>query len=200
MVWGDRTRMAAVTALITLTLAGVAGCSTDSSGALSLAETKSPVQLLRNEAASRIPPAVIDAVSDTEDHSVGCEPESEDPAGLRRSWHSNTRVTVVTGSVWRVDQVVDDIGQSFADQGWTVTPVTGDDDTHAVELTKKGSASEIRVSAHRSAVEATAEPDSDVGDAGADADPVTIDVETHGPCVDTEGPDSDAVRKLEAQD
>jgi hypothetical protein len=198
MVWGDRTRMAAVMALVTLTLAGTTGCSMGSAGALSLAETKSPVQLLRNEAASRIPPAVIDAVSDTEDHSVSCESESEDPAGLRRSWHSNARVTVVTGSVWRVDQVVDDIGQSFADQGWTVTPVTVDDDTHAVELTKEGSASEIRVSAHRAAVEATAEADTDGAAAGAD--PVTIDVETHGPCVDTEGPDSDAVRKLEAQD
>jgi len=192
MVWGDRTRMTAALALITLTLAGVTGCATAKTGGPTLADTKSPVQLLRNEVASRIPPAVIETVSDTEDFSIRCKSESEDPVGLRRSWHSNAQVTVVSGSIWRVDQVVDDIGQSFADQGWTVTPVDVDDHTHALELSREGSSSEIRVSAHRPNVDAPLASDGE--------DPVTIDLELHGPCVDTEGPDSDEVRKLEAQD
>ena len=190
MVRGDRTTTTAV-ALIVLTLATAAGCATTAHSGPTLADTKSPVQLLRNEAASRIPPAVIDTVSETEDFSIRCKSESEDPVGLRRSWHSNTQVTVETGAIWRVDQIVDEIGQSFADQGWIMTPVTVDDHTHAVELTRDGSASEIRVSSHRPNPEAPLA--SDVGE------PVTIDVDLHGPCVDTAGPDSDAVRKLEAQ-
>ena len=192
MVWGDRKRMTAVVALIALTLAATTGCAAAATGGPTLADTKSPVQLLRNEVASRIPPAVIETVSETEDYSIRCKSESEDPIGLRRSWHSNAQVTVEAGAIWRVDTIVDEIGQSFADQGWSAAPVTVDDHTHAVELTREGSASEIRVSAHR--------PNPEAPLASDEGEPVTIDVELHGPCVDTEGPDSDAVRKLEAQD
>jgi hypothetical protein len=192
MVWGDRTRTTTTLALAALLLTGATGCATATTSGPTLADTKSPVQLLRNEAASRIPPAVIETVSDTEDFSIRCKSESEDPIGLRRSWHSNAQVTVEAGAVWRVDQIVDEIGQSFADQGWTVAPVAVDDHTHAVEMTRDGSASEIRVSSHR--------PNPEAPLASDEGKPVTIDVELHGPCVDTEGPDSDAVRKLEAQD
>jgi hypothetical protein len=173
-------------------MTGLAGCATEESSGPTLADTKSPVQLLRNETATRIPPAVIESVSETEDFSIRCKSESEDPIGLRRSWHSNTAVTVEAASIWRVDAIVDEIGQSYADQGWIVTPVAVDDHTHAVDLTREGSASEIRVSAHRPNVDKPL-----ASDAG---EPVTIEVQSHGPCVDTEGPDSDAVKKLEAQD
>lgn len=192
MVWGDRTRTIAAIALAAVLLTGATGCATATKSGPTLADTKSPVQLLRNEVASRIPPAVIETVSETEDYSIRCKSESEDPVGLRRSWHSNAQVTVETGAVWRVDAIVDEIGQSFAEQGWTSTPVSVDDHTHAVELTRENSASEIRVSAHR--------PNPEAPLASDEGEPVTIDVELHGPCVDTEGPDSDAVRKLEAQD
>ena len=190
MVWGDRTKMTAAVALIVLM--ATTGCATATTSGPTLADTKSPVQLLRNEVASRIPPATIDTVNETQDFSIRCKTESEDPVGLRRSWHSNAQVTVETAAVWRVDAIVDDVARSFVDQGWTMTPVSVDDRTHAVELTRDGSASEIRLSAHRPNVDAPLA--SDAGEA------VTIDIELHGPCVDTEGPDSDAVRKLEAQD
>ena len=180
-------------AIAALSLVGLTGCSSPASTGPSLADTKSPVQLLRNEAASRIPPAVIESVSDTEDLSVSCRSESEDPEGLRRSWHSNVEVTLERGSAWRVDQVVDEVGQSFVDQGWVMTPLKARERTHAIELTREGSTSEIRVSSHR--------PDPDAEPLASDlTDPITISLELHGPCVDTEGADSDAVRKLEAQD
>ena len=191
MVWADRVIVAATVAVLSLTCA--VGCAEANPGGTSLADTKSPVQLLRNEAASRIPPAAIESVSKTEDMSVRCKTESEDPAGLRRAWHSNTVVAIEAAAVWRVDAIVDEIGASFVEQGWTLTPVAAHDRTHALTLSREGSASEIRVSAHR--------PDPGAAPLAADADkPVTIDVETHGPCVDTEGADSDAVKKLEAQD
>jgi hypothetical protein len=185
-------RACAAAALIVVSLAGAAGCAQASPVGPSLADTKSPVQLLRNEAASRIPPAAIEAVSRTDDRSARCDTESVDPEGLRRSWRSSTEVTVEAAATWRVDTIVDDIGQSFAEQGWTVTPVAAHDGTHALTLHRDGSASDIRISAHR--------PDPGTEPTATDAEePVTIEVSTRGPCVDTEGPDSDAVKKLEAQ-
>lgn len=181
-------------AIVVLSLVGLTACSAGggSSSGPSLADTKSPVQLLRNEAASRIPTAAIESVTETQDKSIRCKTESEDPVGLRRSWHSDVEVTIERGSVWRVDTIVDEVGQSFVDQGWVMTPIKARDRTHAIELTREGSTSEIRVSSHR--------PDPAAEPLPSDAtDPITISLELHGPCVDTEGPESDAVRKLEAQ-
>ena len=192
MVWGDPGKPVAIAAIIVLSLSTLAGCSAAGSGERSLADTKSPVQLLRNEAASRIPPAAIDAVGETEDVSKPCESEADDPDGLRRAWHSSTQVVVEAASAWRVDAIVDGIGTSFADQGWTVTPVDDGDLTHGLTLTREETASELRVSAHRPEA-GTAAPAAD------SAEPVTIDVASHGPCVDTAGADSDEVTELEAQ-
>jgi hypothetical protein len=191
MVWGDPKRLVAVAAVIVVTLTGAVGCAAASDGP-TLADTKSPVQLLRNEAASRIPPAAIGSVTETGDFSMACESESEDPEGLRRSWHSNTQVTVEAASTWRVDAIVDALAESFGDQGWTVTPVAAHDRTHAVTLTREGSASKLRVSAHR--------PDPESPPLAADeGKPITIDVESNGPCVNTAGGDSDEVKQLEAR-
>ena len=192
MVRGSH-RIQAGLAAVAVVVLGLTGCSPETSSGLSLADTKSPVQLLRNEAASRIPPAAIESVGETEDLSVRCKTESEDPEGLRRSWHSNVEVTIDRASTWRVDAIVDQVGQSFADQGWDVEPLAAHPRTHALELTREGATSEIRVSAHR--------PDPDSEPLASDlTDPVTISLELHGPCVDTDGENSDAVRKLEAQD
>jgi hypothetical protein len=188
---GGRSIVAA--ALVVLSMAALVGCASAGSGSPSLADTKSPAQLLRNEAASRIPPAAIEDQRETEDVSVRCDPESLDPVGLRRSWRSSTEVTIEAAAIWRVDAIVDDIGASFVEQGWTVTPVAAHEGSHALMLARDGSASGIRISAYRP------DPGNDPLEEGAD-EPVTIEVQTRGPCVDTEGPDSDAVKKLEAQD
>jgi len=194
MVRGNRFRLFTIVAAAAITLVGLTACSSGPStgNGPTLADTKSPVQLLRNEAASRIPPATIASVTETLDVSVRCRTESEDPVGLRRSWHSDAQVTVEAASVWRVDAIVDGLGQSFVDQGWTLTPIDAGGRIHAIELSREGSTSEIRVSAHR--------PDAAAPLASDATDPVTIDLELHGPCVETEGPQSAEVKKLEAQD
>jgi hypothetical protein len=196
MVRGNRIRVSAALAALALTIVGLTACSS-STGASNgsgptLAETKSPVQLLRNEAATRIPPAAIESVVQTEDMSVACKTEAEDPQGLRRSWHSDVRVTVDPSSAWRVDTIVDDLVASFVEQGWVATPIDTRSDKHGLKLSKEGMASAIRVTANR--------PDPADTTAVATDEPVSIDLALNGPCVDTEGADSDAVRKLEAQD
>jgi len=180
-------------AILAVALLGLTGCAAGETSGPSLADTKSPVQLLRNEAASRIPPAAIASVGETEDLSVRCKTESEDPDGIRRSWHSNVEVTIDRSSTWRVDTIVDQVGQSFVDQGWASKPLDPRPRTYGLELTREGATSEIRVTAKR--------PDPGVEPLASDlTDPVTISLELHGPCVDTDGENSDAVRKLEAQD
>jgi hypothetical protein len=195
MVRGNRIRVSAALAALALSLVGLTACSADDGkpahSGLTLAETKSPVQLLRNEAATRIPPAAIESVSQTADVSVACKTEAEDPEGLRRSWHSDVEVTIETGSAWRVDAIVDDLAASFVEQGWVATPLDTRSDKHAVKLTKEGMLSAIRVTAHR--------PDPAATVAVGDTEPVTIDLALNGPCVDTDGAKSDAVKKLEAQ-
>ena len=117
---------------------GLTGCSAEATeSGPTLASTKSPVQLLRNEAASRIPSATIDTVAATADLSIACRTESEDPKGLVRSWHSNTQVTVERASTWRVDAVADALAQSFVDQGWLATPREGDARTHVIALSSE---------------------------------------------------------------
>jgi hypothetical protein len=195
MVRGNHIRVSAALAALALTFALSACSSTGGASAgsgPSLAETKSPVQLLRNEAATRIPPAAIESVVQTEDKSMPCKTEAEDPEGLRRSWHSDVRVTVDPSSAWRVDMIVDELAASFVDQGWVATPLDTRADKHGVRLSKEGMASAIRVTANR--------PDPAATEAVPDAEPVSIDLALNGPCVDTAGADSDSVRKLEAQD
>ncbi|MET4582719.1 hypothetical protein ABIE21_002229 [Conyzicola nivalis] len=191
MVRGNHVRLSAVLAVVGLSLVGLTACSaTPTTGnGPTLADTKSPVQLLRNEAASRIPPAAIASVTETLDASVRCRTESEDPLGLRRSWHSDAQVTVEAAAIWRVDAIVDALAQSFVDQGWTLTPIDAGGRIHSVELSREGSTSEIRVSAHRPDAAAPLESDA--------TDPVTIDLELHGPCVETQGAESAEVKKLE---
>ena len=146
-----------------------------------------------DEAASRIPSATIDTVAATADLSIACRTESEDPKGLVRSWHSNTQVTVERASTWRVDAVADALAQSFVDQGWLATPREGDARTHVIALSSETSPATIVVSANRP--DPAAEPL-----ASDEGKPVTIDLEVHGPCVETEGAASDSVKKLEGRD
>ena len=194
---GNARRAAAITIVI-LAAASLAGCGTDggtTAKTASLATTKSPVQLLRNEAAGRIPPAVIESVTETEDLSKACLDESEDPKGLSRSWYSSAQVLVENASAWRVDAVVDGVAQSFVDQGWLARPLGGSATSRVILLSSETSPAEIQLSANRPDPDAAA-PDAE---ASAETVDVTIDLSVHGPCVATDGADSDAVKKLEGR-
>jgi len=147
---------------------------------LSLAETKSPVQLLRNEAASRIPEAVIEEVIHSQDVSTNCMTEETDPDGLIRSWDSSVRVMINAENGEDVQGIVDDLAASFVEQGW--------------EKGTFGVASIIDLSSETSPVSihvSVSKADAETGEGGA------IQLTASGPCVETDGAESDEVINLE---
>ena len=172
-------RRAGVAAAISLMLL-TTGCAGAAPDAPSLTETKGPTQLMRNEASSRIPTGSIDAISGEEDRSVGCKAEDEDPKGLNRSWQSSLLVTIDKDAAWRVAQIGKDLSDSFIADGWYVSGTK--DGKETTTLTKPGAVSTLAFT--------TTEADAD----GAGA---TLLIDATGPCVLTEGPDSDEVTGLE---
>ena len=84
---------------------------------VSLAESKSPVQLVRNAAGGRIPAIVLHSIDETRDESVPCLSASEDPQEYIRTWHSTILATIVSGSAWRVDAVASNLVESYTDDG-----------------------------------------------------------------------------------
>lgn len=184
MVGGDRKWVAGVAiALVTATLLG--GCaSSEPANVLTLAGTKSPVQLLRNETASRVPTTMIEEVTGSEDTSVACKTVESDPNGLVRKWKSSVLITIKTGSAWRTLDVADDIAQTYVDEGWTSS--RGFDSTVTVTvLESERAATDIEIQATEAAD----------GKTGA-----SLRVTTTGPCVVTKGAESPEVRKLENRD
>jgi hypothetical protein len=200
MVRGDRKFLGALIAIAILSAPALTGCAGEQAAAetvpgeypeVTLAETKSPVQFLRNDAASRIPTAVIDTVEGTVDESVACLEESEDPDGLIRSWHSSALVTIVSGSAWRIEAIVDNLIQSFTDQEWAARSLGETVDFRSSMLTSKTSMAEIQVIGERP------DPEQTEGSEAADGEQVTVEIQVHGPCVRTEGSGSEEVLKLE---
>lgn len=201
MVGGDRTKLGALVALVLVGTLALSGCAEEKSNAavkgkfpdISLAETKSPVQFLRNDAASRIPTSVIDSVQETADESVPCLEKSEDPKETVRSWHSTAVVTIVSGSAWRVESIVDNLIQSFTDQGWTARSLGQTADFRSSLLTSTSSLAELQVIGQR--------PDKDQTEnsTAENVDTVTVEVQVHGPCVRTDGKGSDEIMKLEVK-
>ena len=170
------------TAAVALVLTG---CTTEPPATgkypdLTLAETKSPTQLLRNEAASRIPEDVIDEIVHSQDISSNCITPENDPDGLIRSWDSSVRIGITADHGAETQSIVDDLAQSFVDQGW-------DKGTFGVasiiDLTSETSPVSIHVSVTKA--------DAETGEGGA------IQLTASGPCVETDGGESDEVKNLE---
>ena len=156
------------------------GCSAPASA--TLAETKSPTQLLRNEASTRLDPAVIERITEQQDYSAACR--EDDPEGLYRSWRSTLLVSVPEDSAVGVDQVIGALATSFAADGWTLSNTDG---TRAEQITSLSRAdSPVTLTF-------TATEDEDGDGYGA-----TIFIEAAGACVLTDGPDSAEVRELES--
>lgn len=155
------------------------GCSSEPDGQ-TLAETKSPTQLLRNEASTRIPPGAIAEISGEEDHSRACKSTDEDPGGLYRSWQSSLLATIEADSAWRVEQISTEVTDSFIEDGWYVSgSKNGKDKT---VLTRPGAVSTMAFT-----VTAGAE----------DGSGASIHIDATGPCVLTDGPSSSEVAALE---
>jgi len=175
-----RVNAAAVLVALTFTLAGCAasGETVDSEYPdLTLAETKSPTQLLRNEAASRVPTDLVASVGAVVDQSQGCLFADTDPEGHIRRWTSGVVITLNEGVDART--VADDLSHLFATDEWSETRF---DYGPGMELTNTDSLAVIRVLPQHF----------------TDGEPDTLRVEGLGPCVRTDGAESDEVTQLES--
>lgn len=177
----NKQRVTAVFTLLVLTSSAVlAGCASrpevpeGNYPDVTLARSKSPVQLVRNSVGTRIPAIVLESVDETEDTSIACLSIEEDPEGYIRSWRSSVEATIVSGSAWRVDAIASNLIQSFTDQGWTSV-----DDGDSTRVSNGDGVELIVTPLPVSETEAQ------------------IRIEANGPCVVTAGSDSDEVRSLE---
>ncbi|WP_411698661.1 hypothetical protein [Conyzicola sp.] len=192
MVRGHHTRRIAALALVALAGATLAGCAAQpgagagggADASLTLAQTKSPVQLLRNEAADRIDQFIVETVNETEDLSVACKTEEVDPLGLERSWTSSVEVSLKAGSAWRATIVADDLIASFEEQGWIASRAAPSAVTYT-GLKSDASAATIGITVTNEDL--------------ATATPAKLQITTEGPCVTTAGAESDEVTKLETK-
>jgi hypothetical protein len=181
----DSRRVFAGLAAIAVAAIALTGCSSEPAQTgkypdLTLAETKSPTQLLRNEAASRVPEEVIEEIVNSTDKSTNCITAESDPDGLIRSWGSSVRIAITPEHGAEVQSIVDDLAQSFVEQGW-------EKDTFGVATIIDLASPKSPVSIHVSVSKADAE----TGEGGA------ISLTASGPCVETDGGESDEVKNLE---
>ena len=169
--------MRALTLLPVLLVLVLAGCTTADTGELRLVDTKSSVQLLRNEAWLRLPAVMVKGDEETDDASVAC-----DESGASRSWRASTTALINNSFAPRTTTVAQELVDSFSEQGWTATVASGAGNTEYT-LEKEGSPARMSVLA----VEKTADHRA------------TIAISISGPCVATDGADSAEVRVLEGR-
>lgn len=150
------------------------GCS-QAPQALTLVQTKSPVQLLRNEAWYRLPEVMVKEDSETTDVSEACDDE-----GAMRLWRSSTIALLTNSQAARVVTAGDNLAASFVEQGWTAER-SEEGVAVLTVLTRPVSIAVIEIEA----VEKTQEHRA------------SIRITASGPCVRTSGADSDEVRDLE---
>ena len=153
------------------------GCGVDAdSSTLTLAESKSPVQLLRNEVATRIPSMIIHGAVN-EDFSEACGDDES-----IRSWHSSVRLDIGASDSTDAESIVNDLTASFEKDGWIPAPVLEGPEQKQAVYTKSGTAAEIHITAEN-----------------GDEFEKTVLVSVFGPCVQTDGPESDEVTSLESR-
>lgn len=179
MVIADRARRAATLAIALAVVTTLAACSSDD-GSISLADTKAPTQLLRNDAAGRVPADAVLTVGEKSDGSEGCALD-DDPDGLMRKWHSSLVLEIASGSAATIDAISADLSASYVDEGWDEFLSEGTDSSTRT-LKKNGSRSQLVITT--------------TGDPDGDGLAATIAIDVFGQCVKTGGPDSDEVTQL----
>jgi hypothetical protein len=160
-----------------LLLAMLGGCTAEPHG-LTLVETKSPVQLLRNDAWYRLPSVMVKEDSETSDSSAACD---DDPDGKMRLWQSSTIALVNNSQAPRVVLAGDNLAATFVEQGW-VAERSDSEIAVLTVLTKPSSVARIEIEAVAKTEEHRA----------------SIRITASGPCVLTAGANSDEVRDLES--
>jgi hypothetical protein len=178
----SRIEATAVAALAMGMLAACAPAEVDVAkyGEFTLSETKSIVQLMRNDVAGGIPPSVVVGTRNSADLSVACFPVSNDPDGLVRAWQSTVHVDVLETAAGGVWGVFNRIVTSYQNKGWKVENLDLPDSSQAVALTSGSIVAEIQLSIPK------------------DESPV-IELVSTGPCAATAGAESDEVKRLEGR-
>jgi hypothetical protein len=154
---------------------------------LTLAESKSPVQLLRNEAVSRIPEDVVLNAPSNIDGSQACLSAEEDPNGVIRRWTSSVDVNLRLDEAPNTQAIVDAVLATFTDDGWMSQAITGSKASNQAHLLTNETAGTTAVSLAQLRVEAIVAID------GASS---FIRVQAIGPCVVTDGARSAEVTEL----
>ena len=154
---------------------------------LTLAESKSPVQLLRNEAVSRISEDVVLNVPSNIDGSQACLDASEDPDGAIRRWMSSVDVNLLLSEAPNTQSIVDRVLATFTDDGWMSQAITGSKASNQAHLLTNETAGTTSLSLAQLRIEAIVE---------IDGQSSFIRVQAIGPCVVTDGTDSAEVREL----
>lgn len=194
MVKDDLSRTLTLLTLGALSVAVLAGCASPAPTVkgdypdVTLAETKSPAQLLRNEAAARLPEGVIDEIIESQDTSVSCLSEEEDPDGTIRSWHSTVDVLILGEA--EVAPLVNDLVASFEEDGWVGRDLGGNVSSVKKLLESEGSLADMQISGLTPDENATSVSLEEV------VEQRTVQIEVHGPCVRTAGGTSDEVSSL----
>ena len=81
---------------------------------LSLADTKSPVQFIRNEAAARLPLPTLEEIAELTDTAESCS--ADDPNML--SWQSSVYMTIASKSASRTGNIFSNLIMTFTNDGW----------------------------------------------------------------------------------
>lgn len=170
--------VACMTVALSLAFTGAA-CSGPSDTAQTLAQTKSPTQLLRNQGASYFDD-VAEGDPVTSDKSEGCRTADEDPDGLVRRWVSSVDLTMSATLTESIDDLPYRLVDPFTEKDWIVAYEAA----REIGLTSQKTASTIQITPQ----------------AGADGTMAGghVVIVAFGPCVDTDGADSDEVKQLES--
>ncbi|CAN5342306.1 hypothetical protein BH11ACT2_BH11ACT2_11030 [soil metagenome] len=168
-----------------LAVVPLSACATDApaaggGSALTLAQVKSPVQLLRNSAAGRIDKSAIDEVKAPTDQSQACKGLDVDPKSLYRTWVSGVLILLKYDEATRPPAIQTQIIRSFTDQGWKVGDSPSTKITH---LEKATTFATIDIS--NTDIDKTFKVEGQ------------IQINVYGACVLTGGPTSPEVTKLE---
>ena len=146
----------------------------------SLADAKSLVQLVRNEAGARIADVTTAEIAVVDDVSEACADEGDDPDGRERRWRSTSLVTLDSAAGDSLETIYADLINSFSANGWSEVTYGGGG---AVELRKPESDASLNFLAAAEDADAAA--------------PATISVTISSGCVQTQGATSDEVATLE---
>lgn len=167
-------RTLAVAAFVLAAPLLVTACSAEPRLELSLVDTKSTVQLLRNETAGRVPNDTLESVVNSEDTSVECD--GGDPY---RHWRSSVTLNISAMRAIEAPTIFAELVDSYVADGWEL-------DTAGLREAVLSSADSIAT------IDILVTEDADRDGVGA-----SIEVAVTGPCVMTDGEHSDEVRELE---